>query len=89
MLRRHQSRWAGQALYDHLYCQCGEAENCISKAQAGLVAKPESCHVMRSNQLRKLLPAHGYVLGKRLRTLALPGVAPAQVAHVLRQLRFR
>ena len=44
---------------------------------------------MRSNQLRMLLPAHGYVLVKRLRSLALPGVAPAQVANVLRQLRFR
>ncbi len=66
-----------QALYDELYCQRGEAENRIKEAQVGLFATRTSCHVMRSNQLRVLLAALGYVLIERLRALALPGTALA------------
>ena len=43
----------------------------------GLFATRTSCHVMRSNQLRVLLAALGYVLIERLRTLALQGTALA------------
>ena len=70
-----------QALYDKLYCQRGEAENRIKEAQIGLFATRTSCHVLRSNQLRMLLSALGYVLIERLRTLALQGteLATAQV----------
>jgi hypothetical protein len=68
--------WA-QALYDELYCQRGEAENRIKEAQVGLFATRTSCHVMRSNQLRMLLAALGYVLIERLRALALQGTALA------------
>jgi len=66
-----------QALYDGLYCQRGEAENRIKEAQVGLFATRTSCHVMRSNQLRMLLAALGYVLIERLRALALQGTALA------------
>ena len=66
-----------QALYDRLYCQRGEAENRIKEAQVGLFATRTSCHVMRSNQLRMLLAALGYVLIERLRVLALQGTALA------------
>ena len=66
-----------QALYDDLYCQRGEAENHIKEAQVGLFATRTSCHVMRSNQLRMLLAALGYVLIERLRALALQGTALA------------
>lgn len=66
-----------QALYDELYCQRGEAENRIKEAQVGLFATRTSCHVMRSNQLRMLLAALGYVLIERLRALALQGTALA------------
>ena len=66
-----------QALYDKLYCQRGEAENRIKEAQVGLFATRTSCHVMRSNQLRMLLAALGYVLVERLRALALQGTALA------------
>ena len=71
-----------QALYDDLYCQRGEAENRIKEAQVGLFATRTSCHVLRSNQLRMLLAALGYVLIERLRALALQGteLAVAQVA---------
>jgi len=70
-----------QALYDDLYCQRGEAENRIKEAQVGLFATRTSCHVLRSNQLRMLLAALGYVLVQRLRALALQGteLATAQV----------
>ena len=66
-----------QALYDDVYCQRGEAENRIKEAQVGLFATRTSCHVMRSNQLRMLLAALGYVLIERLRALALQGTALA------------
>jgi len=66
-----------QALYDALYCQRGEAENRIKEAQIGLFATRTSCHVMRSNQLRLLLAALGYVLIERLRALLLQGTALA------------
>jgi hypothetical protein len=66
-----------QALYDELYCQRGEAENRIKEAQVGLFATRTSCHVLRSNQLRMLLAALGYVLIERLRALALQGTALA------------
>jgi hypothetical protein len=66
-----------QALYDELYCQRGEAENRIKEAQVGLFATRTSCHVMRSNQLRMLLAALGYVLIERLRALALQATALA------------
>ena len=70
-----------QALYDDLYCGRGEAENRIKEAQVGLFATRTSCHVLRSNQLRMLLAALGYVLIERLRALALVGteLATAQV----------
>jgi hypothetical protein len=70
-----------QALYDQVYCQRGEAENRIKEAQIGLFATRTSCHVLRSNQLRMLLAALGYVLIERLRALALQGseLATAQV----------
>lgn len=62
-----------QVLYDDVYCQRGEAENRIKEAQIGLFATRTSCHVLRSNQLRMLLAALGYVLIERLRALALQG----------------
>ena len=49
----------------------------IKEAQVGLFATRTSCHVMRSNQLRMLLAALGYVLIERLRALALRGTALA------------
>jgi hypothetical protein len=66
-----------QALYDGVYCQRGEAENRIKEAQVGLFATRTSCHVLRSNPLRMLLAALGYVLIERLRALALQGTALA------------
>jgi hypothetical protein len=66
-----------KALYDELYCQRGEAENRIKQAQVGLFATRTSCRYLRTNQLRVLLAALGYVLIERLRALALKGTALA------------
>lgn len=66
-----------QWVYDTVYCQRGEAENRIKEAQVGLFATRTSCQVLRSNQLRMLLAALGYVLVERLRALALQGTALA------------
>jgi hypothetical protein len=70
-----------QHLYDHIYCQRGEAENRIKEAQVGLFATRTSCHYFAANQLRVLLAALAYVLIERLRALALQGseLATAQV----------
>ncbi len=45
--------------------------------QVGLFATRTRCHALRSNQLRMLLAALGYVLIERLRALALQGTALA------------
>ena len=70
-----------EQLYDHIYCQRGEAENRIKEAQVGLFATRTSCHHFAANQLRVLLAALAYVLIERMRTLALQGteLATAQV----------
>ena len=82
------------ALYDGVYCQCGEAESRIKEAQVGLFATRTSCHALCSNQLRMLLAALGYVLIERLRALALQGTALALhwpgaeiFAHAMSRLR--
>jgi Transposase DDE domain group 1 len=63
----------GQAiqLYDHLYCQRGEAENRIKEAQLDLFGTRASCSRFIANQFRLLLAALAYTLMQRLRALAL------------------
>jgi hypothetical protein len=70
-----------EQLYDHIYCQRGEAENRIKEAQVGLFATRTSCQHFAANQLRVLLAALAYVLIERMRALALQGteLATAQV----------
>jgi Transposase DDE domain group 1 len=58
-------------LYEHLYCQRGEAENRIKEAQLDLFGTRASCSRFIANQLRLLLAALAYTLMQRLRTLAL------------------
>jgi Transposase DDE domain group 1 len=72
---------APEQLYDHIYCQRGEAENRIKEAQIGLFATRTSCRYFAANQLRVLLAARGYVLVERMRALALQGteLATAQI----------
>jgi len=40
---------APEGLYDGLYCQRGEAENCIKEAQLGLFGTRASCYAFRAN----------------------------------------
>jgi Transposase DDE domain group 1 len=58
-------------LYEHLYCQRGEAENRIKEEQLDLFGTRASCSRFIANQLRLLLAASAYTLMQRLRTLAL------------------
>ena len=58
-------------LYEHLYCQRGEAENRIKEAQLDLFGTRASCSRFIANQFRVLLAALAYTLMQRLRALAL------------------
>ena len=58
-------------LYEHLYCQRGEAENRIKEAQLDLFGTRASCSRFIANQFRLLLAALAYTLMQRLRALAL------------------
>ena len=71
---------AGEAqdLYDHLYCQRGEAENRIKEQQLGLFADRTSCHDFQANQFRVMLSAAAYVLVETLRRVGLAGTELAQ-----------
>ena len=70
------------ALYDHRYCQRGEAENRIKAAQLGLFATRTSCHYFAANQFRILLSALAYTLVERLRAVALQGTVLAKAQGV-------
>jgi hypothetical protein len=60
-------------LYEKLYCQRGNMENCIKSVQLDLFSDRASCHVFIANQFRLLMSALGYILLERLRALALAG----------------
>jgi len=66
------------ALYDHLYCPRGEAENRIKEAQLDLFGTRASCHKFHANWLRLLFAALAYTLMQRLRELALAGTELAR-----------
>jgi len=71
-------------LYDHRYCQRGDAENRIKEQQLGLFADRTSCHDFLANQFRVLLSAAGYVLVETLRRVGLAGteLASAQATTI-------
>ena len=73
-----------QDLYDHLYCQRGEAENRIKEQQLGLFADRTSCHGFLANQFRVSLSAAAYVLVETLRRVGLAGteLAVAQAGTI-------
>ena len=70
-------RWAGQALYEELYCERGDMENRI-KEQFSLFADRVSAETMRANQMRLYLSAMAYVLVSGLRRVGLKGTELAQ-----------
>jgi hypothetical protein len=63
--------WAGQVLYEELYCARGEMENRIKEQQLCLFADRTSTAFLRSNQLRLWFSSAGYVLLCALRRLGL------------------
>ncbi len=67
-------------LYDHLYCQRGEAENRIKETQLDLFGTRASSHTFAANGLRLLFAALAYTLMQRLRTLALAGTELARAS---------
>jgi Transposase DDE domain group 1 len=80
-------QWAGQALYEELYCARGDMENRI-KEQFSLFADRVSTETMRANQTRLYLSAMAYVLVSGLRRLGLKGteLAQAQVSTIRTKL---
>jgi hypothetical protein len=76
-------RWAGQTLYEELYCERGNMENRI-KEQFSLFADRVSAETMRANQMRVYLSALAYVLVSGLRRVGLRGteLAQAQVSTI-------
>jgi hypothetical protein len=79
--------WAGQALYEELYCARGDMENRI-KEQFSLFADRVSTETMRGNQMRLYLSAMAYVLVSGLRRLGLKAteLAAAQVSTIRTKL---
>jgi hypothetical protein len=79
--------WAGQALYETLYCARGDMENRI-KEQFSLFADRVSSETIRANQIRMYFSAMAYVLVCGLRRLGLQGteLAQAQVSTIRTRL---
>jgi hypothetical protein len=79
--------WAGQALYEQLYCARGDMENRI-KEQFSLFADRVSTETMRANQMRLYLSTVAYVLVSGLRRVGLKGtaLAEAQVSTIRTKL---
>src|ERR1700689_2464669 len=70
-------RWAGQALYEELYCERGDMENRL-KEQFSLFADRASAETRRANQMRLYLSAMAYVPVSGLRRVGLKGTELAQ-----------
>jgi hypothetical protein len=70
--------WAGQELYEDVYCARGEMENRIKEQQLDLLADRVSCHWERGNQTRIFYSATAYVLIEALRRIGLAGTAMAR-----------
>jgi hypothetical protein len=79
--------WAGQALYEELYCARGDMENRI-KEQFSLFADRVSTETMRGNQMRLYLSTMAYILVSGLRRVGLKGtdLAEAQVSTIRTKL---
>ena len=81
------AQWAGQALYEQLYCERGDMENRI-KEQFSLFADRVSTETMRANQMRLYLSAMAYILMSGLRRIGLKAteLAQAQVSTIRTKL---
>jgi hypothetical protein len=80
---------AARALYEHLYCARGEAENRIGE-QFELFADRASSASFAANQLRLYFSGMAYVLVDALRRIALPHTQFAKAAvHTIRLKLFK
>lgn len=76
------------ALYQHVYCQRGQAENWIKQVKTDLQSDRTSASTFLANFARLLLTAAAYVLHQQLRVLGLQGteLATAQPKTVILSL---
>lgn len=76
------------ALYQHVYCQRGQAENWIKQVKTDLQSDRTSASTFLANFARLLLTATAYVLHQQLRVLGLQGteLATAQPKTVILSL---
>jgi hypothetical protein len=79
--------WAGQALYEELYCARGEMENRI-KEQLMLFADRTRTAFLRSNQIRLYFSSVAYLLLQALRRLGLQGTEWAQAQCTTLRLKL-
>src|SRR5260370_1342964 len=74
-------------IYEHVYCERGDAENRIKELKLGLEIDRTSCSSFWANQLRVLLTAAAYVLMQELRLRAArTSCARAQVQTLRERL---
>jgi hypothetical protein len=77
----------GRWLYEELYCQRGQAENCIKQMTLDMQCDRTSTQWLSSNQMRLWLSGFAYQLLERLRAWGLAGSTMARVT--LGTLRLR
>jgi len=77
----------GRWLYEEVYCQRGQAENCIKQMTLDMQCDRTSTHGMSSNQMRLWLSGFAYMSLERLRAWGLAGSAMARAT--LGTLRLR
>jgi hypothetical protein len=80
--------FAGQALYEDIYCARGEMENRIKECQLDLYADRTSAATMRANQLRLWFASLAYVLITAVRRLGLEGTDMARATAGSIRLRL-
>ena len=81
-------KFAGQELYETIYCARGEMENRIKECQLDLYADRTSAATMRANQLRLWFASLAYVLTEAVRRIALAGTEMANATAGSIRLRL-
>ena len=81
-------RFAGQELYEAIYCARGDMENRIKEQQLDLFADRTSTATLRANQLRLWFASMAYALVAQLRRIGLAGTALARAQAGTIRLRL-
>ncbi len=77
-----------QAIYEDIYCACGEMEKRIKETQLGLFADRTSCHRWWPNQFRLLLSSLAYALLGTIRRVGLAGTELAKAQCTTLRLKL-